>query len=102
MMGPDIFTNPFVGGFSLLMVAIIMILFIVKLMPYIFTKSNTFKILELLKLLIIFVPLAFALGSLFDYVAFDLVGWINFAIIALSGLYFIELILKQMKKVMHK
>jgi len=98
MMGPDIFTNPFVGGFSLLMVAIIMILFIVKLMPYIFTKS---KILELLKLLIIFVPLAFALGSLFDYVAFDLVGWINFAIIALSGLYFIELILKQMK-VMHK
>ena len=95
MMGPDIFSNPLVGGFTLLIVIVVFILFIVRLMPYIFaTKHTTLKALNLLKMVVIFLPLFFAIGSLLNYVGFDLIGWINFEIIVLPTLYFLELLTK--------
>ncbi len=95
MMGPNIFENPLVGGFTLLIVATIIILFLVRFMPYFFSSSSTlFRILGMLKMLVIFTPLLLAIVSLINYVGFDLIGWINFEIIVLPTLYFLELMLK--------
>lgn len=98
MMGPDIFSLPLVGGLVLFMLAIVMILFTVKLMPYIFTKKRSvLRYLDMIRFLVVFFPLVYAFASLFDYVEFDLFGWINFVIIMLSVTYILELLVKQMK-----
>ena len=94
MTGPDIFQDPLIGGIVMLIVSVIIILFLVRLMPDIFSGSKTIKVLNLLKVLVIFTPLFYAIGSLLNYVSFDLVGWISFEIIMLSVIYFLELIMK--------
>lgn len=95
MMGPDIFTDPLIGGFVMLITIVVFILFIVRLMPYIFsTKNTTLRYIYLLRMVVIFIPLFFAIGSLVNYVSFDLIGWISFEIIVLPTLYFLELLIK--------
>lgn len=99
MMGPDIFNIPFIGIFIAFLTLIIYSLLLVRFLSHIFVVHQTpLRLLEVMKTIIIFIPLLLAFNYLLGYAEFDLVQWLNFIIIMLGAVYLFEIIYRNQRR----
>ncbi len=91
MTGPDIFANMIVNMFSLFFVVIILTVFMAKIIPKIFSSATPLRLFEMLKVIVILLPIFIAFASLFNYVDFNLIWWIYAEVFLISIFSFLEL-----------
>ena len=94
MNGPNIFSYPIVGGFVFLIFSIIFVIFLSKFLSHMLEEKGIMRIFEVMKLFVIVTPIIIALVLLINFQSIDLVGYLNFTIIFLIFIYFIEFIMK--------